>query len=239
MEVAIRRVVIASLLILPILQASAAAEQSCGRAPRIIGAFGAENSVQSPISISDDIRSQLRGLVAVRQVLKSQLSPSGEQIVIYDTAGDESDPHPEVAFVVNAKVQLILGDTQLNDRGGGFVRFLAACPFHLDPDRKAVALAFSRAFDGTGSVFLIVMWQSGTFKIAFTAHGNQGQLVIGQDKLSLWTSNGDGECVWCGQHYTVTHFTWRNERFIKIATSKPKKSFDPSVISGQPLNFAD
>jgi hypothetical protein len=220
-------------------RASAKSEASCGVASRIVGAFGAENSPRPAISISDSVRSQLADLVAIRQTLETRLSPSGEQIVVYDSADDESDPHPKVAFFIEGKVRLILDIAQLTNWGGGFERFQAACPFDISPDGKAVALAFTTAFDGDGSVFDIVMWRAGTFEVVFTAHGGQGQLVIGRGSLSLWSSEGKGECVWCGQRYTVTQFVWRGHRYRKSTISKPKGIFDPSEISGQPLKFAD
>jgi hypothetical protein len=222
-----------------LLRASAELKAPCGASPRIIGAFGAENSAPPAISVSDAIGSQLPGLVVIRQILNSQLSPSGEEIVVYDSAEGESDPHPKVAFVVEGKVRLILDISQLTDWGGGFERFQAACQFDLGPDRKAVALAFTTAFDGTGSTFDIVMWQGGTFKILFSTHGIQGRLMIEPGRLSLWSSEGKGECVWCGQRYKTTQFVWRGSRFRKSTTGKPKGLFDPSEISGQPLNFRD
>lgn len=220
-------------------QPCAASISSCGGAPRIVGAFGAENNPAAPISIPEGIRSQLQDMVAARQMLNTQLSPSGEQAIVYDTATDESDPHPKVAFVVGGRVAKVLDGTQMAGGRGGPVRYLAGCQFDAAKNLKAVALAFSTAFDGSGSAFDIIMWRSGDYRVVFDLYGMQGQLVLGRDVVALWTSDGMGECTWCPQHYEIRRYAWQNARYVKTAISKVKKSYDPTIISSVPLRFAN
>jgi len=208
---------------------------SCGEAPRTIGAFGAENKPAAPVPMPAAIRSQLPDLVAVRQVLTTRLSPSGEQVIIYDAAIDESDPHPKVAFVVGGKVAKVLDETQTASGRGGFVRYLSGCPFDAAAHRKALALAFSTAFDGSGSAFAIIMWQSGEYGVVFNPHGMQAQLVLRRGSVELWTSDGTGECVWCAQHYQLTQYVWRDGKYVRTATNKAKHTYDPALISGTAL----
>ena len=222
-----------TLFLLPGLRAFAVS--GCDGSPRIIGPFGAENSKPVPVELAKDIRSQLRGTALVRQVLDTHLSPTGEQIIAYDTNADDSEPKPVVAFVVGGKVVQTLAMGDLADWGVGFERFQAACPFQLLPSQGALALAFTSAFDGTGSIFSIVTWKANKYARVFTTHGVQGQLQIGRGKLSLWTSTGRGECVWCDQHYIVRHFTWIKDGYRNDGTTKLKPHFNPGTISGHPL----
>jgi hypothetical protein len=81
-----------------------------------------------------------------------------------------------VAFASGGKVVKVFDETQM--ASGGPVRYLAGCQFDATKGRKAVALAFSIAFDGSGSFFNIVMWQSGDYRVVFSPHGFQSQLVL-------------------------------------------------------------
>ena len=219
------------LFLLPALQAFAS---DCGDSPRIIGPFGAENRKPVAVESAKDIRLQLKGAALVRQVLNTHLSPAGEQIIAYDFDPDDSDPKPVVAFAVGGKVVQSLAARDLYDRSGGFERFQVACPFQLLSTRGAVALAFTSAFDGSGSIFSIVSWKANKYALVLTAHGVQGRLWIERGKLSLWTSTGRGECVWCDQHYTVRHYVWVKGRYRSDGRTDLKPPFDPGTISGHP-----
>ncbi len=210
---------------------------SCRGAPRIIGAFGAENNPAAPVSLAASIRSQLPDIVAVRQVLAARLSPSGEQVVVYDAASDESEPHPKVAFVAEGKVVTVLDEAQLATERGGFVRYLSGCQFDATAHQKALALAFSTAFDGSGSAFAIIMFESGGYRVVFNPHGMQAQLVLRRDSLLLWTSDGTGECVWCAQSYEITQYAWRQGKYVRTSTKKATHTYDPALMSGTPLSL--
>lgn len=213
------------------------AASNCSDSPRIIGPFGAENSKPVAVDLAKNVQSQLRGAALVRQVLNTHLSPTGEQFIAYDTDADDSDPKPVVAFVVGGQVAQTFAMSDLTDWGVGFERFQSACAFHLQPTQDAVALAFTSAFDGTGSIFSVVAWKGNKYVLVFTTHGVQGQLKIGRGTLSMWTSTGRGECIWCDQHYTVRHFTWVNGRYRSDGTKRLEPPFDPSTISGHPLEL--
>ena len=173
----------------------------------------------------------------MRQVLNTYLSPTGEQMIMYDTDTDDSDPKPVVSFVVGGKVVQTLAMGDLADWGVGFERFQVVCPFHLPSSQNAVAMAFTSAFDGSGSIFSLVTWKGNKYAQVFTTHGMQGRLQIGRGTLSMWTSAGRGECVWCEQHYTLEKFTWIKDMYRRTGATKLKRSFDPSDISGHPLEI--
>lgn len=238
MNVATFHVAFRIALSLLLLQTCAASVPSCGDAPRMVGAFGAENNPAAPISIPANIRSQLPNVEAVRQVLNTQLSPSGEQVIIYDAASDESDPQPHVAFVIGEKVAKVLDGGEAAKAPGGFARYMSACQFDTAAHQKAVALAFSSAFDGSGSAFAVIMWHSGDYRVVSSLHGMQGQLVLRRGGLALWTSNGQGECVWCAQHYKIRHYVWRRGTYVRTGVTKLKRLYDPTVVSGTPLRLA-
>jgi hypothetical protein len=170
-------------------------------------------------------------------VLNTQLSSSGEQVIIFDTTTDESDPHPQVAFVVGGIVVKVL-DELVGGRGGP-VRYLAGCQFDAAKGRKAVALAFSTAFDGSGSSFDIIMWKSKDYQIVFSPHGFQGRLVLGRDRVTLWTGYDMGACVWCAHHYEVIRYRWHNGLYVETGINKLNKTYEPSAISGMPLRIAN
>jgi hypothetical protein len=230
-----------------ISQRCEASESACDSLPRIIGAFGAENNVGSLISLASNIRAQLPKLHQVRRVLNTNISPTGEQTIIYDSDADESDPHPKVAFLVGGHIVKLLDGSDFNPRGGGFERYLSSCEFDLARNQRALALAITSGYDGAGSVFSIIRWQSGDYRVVFNQLVGQGRMELGILKLELWSSvfstgrkarNPDSlnfECIWCPHHYLVTEYFWRDDNYIKAGSIKTQRTYDPAEISGTPL----
>jgi hypothetical protein len=224
-----------------------ATESGCDSLPRIIGAFGAENNVGPPVSLAPDIRSQLPELREVRRVLTTNLAPSGEQIVIYDSNADDSDPHPKVALLVGGRVVKLLNGSDFNSHTGGFERYLSSCEVNLTRNERALAISISSGFDGAASAFVIIKWQSGEYRVVFNPMVGQGRMVFESPKLELWSSLwgrvrglksqqvGKYECVWCQHRYQVTEYLWRNGKFVKTGSYRTNTVHDPAEISGASL----
>jgi hypothetical protein len=211
---------------------------SCGGSPRIVGAFGAENTPRAPLELSADVRSQLPGVKWVDELLSTTLAPSGEQVIIYSSDDDESDPHPKVAFIIGGKLGKVLDASEIVPKAGGFWRYLSGCQFEATRHQKALALAFSTTFDGSGSAFAVIMWQSGKYQIVFNPFVMQGRIVLSSGKLALWASDGMGQCVWCGQHYQISRYLWHDRTYVRTSVIKLKQAYDPATISGIPLVVA-
>jgi hypothetical protein len=228
-------------LIVGVTLASAcwAATTSCPNAPRTVGLFGAENTPRAPVALSAELRTQLPGLVSATDLLDTRLSPSGEQVVVYSTDEDESDPHPKIAFIISGRVKKILAATEISSEGGGFWRYLSGCQYQVVPRQNGLALAFTTGFDGAATVFAVVIWKSDSYSIVFNPLVGQGRMVLSLGKLVLWGSDGTGECVWCKQHYNVTSYRWRGGTYIKTSSTKSLKMFDPAEVSSTPLTIGN
>src|ERR1035441_1624646 len=215
-----------------------ASMRSCDGSPRVIGAFGAENTPRAPVTVSAEVRAQLPGVTSVIEVLNTQLAPSGEQVIVYSTNEDESDPLPKVAFITGGKLAKIMDASEMAPEGGGFWRFLSGCQFDVARNQKALALAFSTSFHGFGSAFAVIIWRSSDYQVVFNPLITQGRMVLSSGKLALWDSDGTGECVWCRQHYLVRNYEWHNKTYVRTTVVKLKKAYDPATISGTPLVIA-
>jgi hypothetical protein len=234
-----------------LVQVCKASAPDCDSSPRIVGAFGAENHPGSPVPLAADIRALLPGVRAVRRVLDTNLAPSGEKVVVYDTAADDSDPHPKVAFVANGHLVKVFDGPGLAARGGGFERYLASCQIDLATGQKALAVALSTAFDGTGSAFAVIQWQSGEYRVILNPIAIQGRMEFGVLNIELWSRSpkdaggnaqnpdpSDFDCDWCPHQYVVTEFAWRNGKYVKTSSKRTARTYDPAELSGAPLSGA-
>ena len=174
------------------VQVCQASTPDCDGSPRIVGAFGAEDRTASSVAVPAGVRDQLPEVHIVRRVLDAGLSPSGEQVIVYDSAVDASDPHPKLAFVVHGRLVKLFDASDLAPRGGGFERYLSSCQFALATNQRAMVFAFSTAFDGTGSAFAIIGWQSGEYHVVFNPLVSQGRMELGTAKITLWKRSVEG-----------------------------------------------
>lgn len=235
----------ASSLCLP--QRCKASESGCDMSPRIISPFGAENNAGPSVSLASDIRSQLPKLYEARRTLNTSLAPSGEQVVIYDSSADDSDPHPKVAIVVGGRIAKLFDGGEFNPHSGGFERLLASCEVDLAPNDKALAVAVSSGYDGAATVFAIIKWQAGQYRVVSNPMVGQGRIEFGNLRLELWDviwgkvndpkneEYGKYECVWCPHRYRVTEYLWRNGKYVKAGSYRTTRNYDPSDISGTSL----
>jgi hypothetical protein len=218
-----------------ILPACFAAVPACKPASLWLTPFGSLGTPAPRISIPANIRSQLPHFVGVRQVLKTHLSPRGEEVIIYDSEKDNDEPFPQLAFITAGKLNTVLDMIEANNGHSGFDRFQVACEFSAAPHLHAIAFAFSFSGDGAGSSFAIVMWRSGHYQIVFTLDGDQSQLVLSENSLTFWNSKMNGPCIWCPSQYETTRYSWRNGTYLQTSTKERKTFFDPGFVSSTPL----
>jgi hypothetical protein len=221
-----------------LLQRCFASESGCDSTPRMIGAFGAEDRAGSSAPLAADIRAKLPGVQVIRRVLDTNLAPSGEQTIIYDSDADDSDPHPKVAFLVGGRVVKLFDEFALVPHGGGFERYLSSCEFDLAKNHKALAIALTSGFNGAASAFAIIRWQSGHYQVVFAPIVGQGRMVFGPLRLELWNSLWEKppyDCVWCLHRYVVTEYLWRNNRYVKAGSKRTTKIYDPEHVQNFPF----
>jgi len=236
----VRRIPLCFLIIVCGTASSAcwAAATSCPNAPRVIGPFGAENTKNAPLAIDPEIRSQLPGFVSVTDVLQTHLSRSGEQVIVYSTDRDESNPAPKLAFVVSGKVKQVLAAADISSGGGGFWRYQSGCQYQITKILNGLALAFTTGFDGAASAFAVVIWKANGYSVVFNPLVSEGRMLLSLGHLAVWGSDGKGECVWCKQRYTVTNYQWQGETYAENSRRTLPKMFDPAAVSGTPLVIA-
>ncbi len=171
----------------------------------------------------------MRGTLAVR------LTPCGEEVVAYDAEPDLLfDPKPHILIVCGAEAKK---DFEISAGEGTLINLRKV---QLTPSRFAVAATYSSAGDHTGSYFLLIGADHGTYKIEFQKAAAQGRMCVfpgANPRIQVWSSLGDGECVWCAQHYQIAEYEWRNGAFAQIKTHRPKRKFDPNAIQAEPVHL--
>lgn len=218
----------------------------CDHLLRIVGAFGALNNPGTPVPLSAESRAQLPKIATVRRVLDTNIGPSSEQVIVYDSAADDLEPSPTVAFLVGSRVVKSFAVFDLAPKGAGFESYLSSCEFEIAKNERALAIALSTAGDGAGSAFAIIKWESGDYRIVFNPLVSQGRMQLGVLKLELWDASfgrnaaradsPNFECIWCPHRYVVTEYLWRNGKYARAGSKRIAKMYDPADITGMPLS---
>jgi hypothetical protein len=239
------RYIAAIILALFFLPAVHAFDSTCEARSRDIGPFGAMDRQSESAVLSKDVARLLPQLHAVRQVFNTNLSPSGEDVIVYDSSAEDFDPKPRVAILVNGRIAKLFDTEELDPSGAGFEKYLGGCLFALTRNQKALAIAVSSAGDGTGSEFTIITWHSGAFRIEFKLSVAQGRLELSSQSLKVWDrvlgrnasrpESPHFECEWCPHRYVVTEYIWRNGRYAKAGSRRTKQMYDPADVSGPAL----
>jgi hypothetical protein len=105
-------------------------------------------------------------------------------------------------------------------------------------NRNALALTFQTGGDGSGSLFLIVIFEDGAYRIIFSKIVLQGRLVLGLNNLILWSSEGSEECVWCSTRYKKITLRLKHGKYFSTSVRRLKPLYDPAAISNKPLMIA-
>jgi len=102
---------------------------------------------------------------------------------------------------------------------------------------QAFVAAFRNIGDGAGTLLVLLTLKNGQYRI--WKHGiTEGQLKVLKDgSIQVWGAEGDGECVWCPQHYKVTTFEWKDGTPSEIRHYETKHALNPGPISENPIVF--
>jgi hypothetical protein len=196
------------------------------------------------LSVSDAIRSQLPDLKVVRALRHTTLGLSGEQIVMYDTSADEFAPKQKIAVIANGVVVSNFDISRLIQYGEQAI-YQASCQFEVLPSQNGFVIAYVISGDGTGSAFLILTHTTGGYRVVFAHTVGQGRLIFRARTFELWERTFDNrrsnaeldnfECEWCDHRYLISKYSWRNGRYVKIASTRTKTTYNPASITGTPL----
>jgi len=231
-------------LVLGFVARGNAATNVCEGSPRTVGAFGAMDQPKPPVPMAADIRSLLPEARFVRRIQQTGLGPSGEQIVMYDTSDQNSEPNGRVAIVALGTLAKAYDVSSLVEYGQGAL-YATSCEFELAPMHRALAIAYTLSGDGTGSAFIVLTWWAGDYHVIFHQTVGQGRIVLGSRTIELWErtlgkyasrpESDNCECEWCRHRYLSTEFQWRNGEYVKTRSKRTSKAYDPAEISGTPV----
>ena len=236
--------VIGCVVLLTLVFPATAVADNCNSSPRIVGVFGAMDKPVAAVAISDAVLNQLPDVKIVRDASHTTLSSSGEQVVMYDSAVDESVPNPKIAIVVNGVVATTFDVAKFVPHAEQAI-YQTSCQLQLHADHSGFVVAYTLSGDGTGSAFVLLFLVAGKYQVVFSGLFGQGRLVFQADTMKLWERTFDKsrlsadspnfECEWCDHRYLVTTYRWRDDKYVKIASSRTKKTFDPAQITGTPV----
>jgi hypothetical protein len=163
--------------------AHAAAVNTCQDSPRNVGLFSAMDRTKGTIEISRELQDQLPKAHMIREAKQTNLTASGEQVIIYDT-----DDGLQVAIIAQGVVIQTYDLSKLVKNGQGGI-YATSCEFQLSPTQKAFAVAYTLSEDGTGSAFMIMTWVPETkYELVYHQAVGQGRIVLGSGKMDLWES---------------------------------------------------
>jgi hypothetical protein len=223
-----------------------AAVNGCQTAPRQVGLFGAMDQPKTPVELSKELRAQLPTASLVREVKKTSLTSTGEQVILYDT-DDGTKPNPQIAIVTKGVLNQTFELAHFVQYGE-FAVYATSCEFQMSADQRALAIAYTNSGDGTSSIFLIVTWSSAAkYDVVFHRHVGQGRIVLESGRLELWertmgkyASLPDSpkfECEWCEHQYLITQFTWLNSKYSKTQSRRTSEFYNPAEISSTPIQI--
>lgn len=200
------------------------------------GPLGVIVSPPKRLRVPPDIQSAIPSKSIVRLIQPTQLTGDGEIVVIYDL-GDQYEPNSHIAVikdharVVDFSLVKLFGD----DIGDTYALFQSA-QLSLTPSRNGFIAAFRNIGDGAGTLFVLIIGNGRQFAVAWQKGASQAQLQVRPGgTFQLWDADGDGECVWCPQHYKVTSFVWKNEALTKVSSFNTKHTLSPYQFSEKPI----
>jgi hypothetical protein len=191
----------------------------------------------SPLQVSQELRSLLPKDAAVRLLQPTTMAEAGEEVVIYETA-NRIEPSPHLAVVKNgARVAdfSLAGLFQQDGAGDNYTLFKAA-EFEGGDKKKAFIAAFRSIGDGSGTIFVLLTERDHRYVVAWKKETTQGRFkALRNGQFEVWDADGEGQCVWCPQHYKVSTFEWKDGKPVIVSRYTTKHALDPVSISGDPI----
>ena len=199
--------------------------------------MGAVVTPHSPLQVSKELRSVLPKNAAVRLVQPTSMAEDGEEAVIYET-GDRFEPNPHLAVVKNGSraADFSLADLFQQDGAGDNYTLFKASEFEWGDKKKAFIAAFRSIGDGAGTIFVLLNVRDHRYVVAWKKETTQGRFkVLRNGQLQVWDADGEGQCVWCPQHYKVSTFEWKDGSPAVVGRFTTKHALDPVSMSDNPI----
>lgn len=189
------------------------------------GPLGVLVTPPKPIQVPAGTRAQLPKNARVRLLASTHLAPDGETVLVYDLGSFGTYSH--IAVFKNGKRVADLRPPDAAD-----CTFIQAAETQ-EPDGQHVFLtAFQSIGDGSGTTFALLTVKDGNYRIAWSEETAQGSLKeLGGGKFELWNGEGDGSCVWCAEHYTVTTYAWRDGTLHALEHHRTPRAISPYQVS--------
>lgn len=189
-------------------------------------------SPQQPIHVPSDFRSVLPKNAKVRLLASTHLAIDGETSLVYDLGKFGSHSHIAVIKSGRRIADFRLGDVFPPSAGAEDYTFIQAAETE-EADRQHVLItAFQNVGDGSGTLFALLVIKNGAYEVNWKQGTHQGRFKeVDGGKVELWNGEGDGDCVWCDEHYTVTTYIWRDGTFHALTHIETRKALGPYKVS--------
>lgn len=199
------------------------------------GPLGVLISPPQKIQLPAELRPAVPRRSVVRLIESTQLSVTGETIVVYDN-GNQYEPRAHVAVIKDGKRVADFGLVALFAKeqvGESYALFKAAQIPTVGA--QAFATAFRNIGDGAGTLLVLLTAKDGEYKV-WKRGITQGQVRVRKGgSIEVWGAEGDGNCVWCPQHYKVTTFDWKDGTLSEVHHYETKHALNPGPISENPI----
>ena len=185
-----------------------------------------------PIQVPANLRAQIPKNAKVRLDASTHLAHGGETTLVYDLGEFGTDAH--IALFQNGKRVADLHPEDAED-----YIFIQAAESQEPDGQHVLIFAFQSLGDGSGTMFALITEKDGNYRIAWTQETEQGSFKeIGGGKVELWNGKGDGSCVWCDEHYTVTTYVWSNGTLHAIEHHLAPRAMSPYQVSAVAIVLA-
>jgi hypothetical protein len=193
--------------------------------------------------ISRNLQSQLPKNAIARFEKKTHMNASGEDVVVYSL--DENAMKSHMAIFRDDK---LAKDFSLEDMadpkdpdGKEYMGYYVFFSFLEVPSPSSMVDVFSfhNYGDGAGTVLVAITSDGEKYKAAFFYEGSQSQIRLSPkaQTAELWTSVGDGDCVWCEQSFDVSKLQWKDGKLVTISKFTTRHKYSPSPMSNQPIRL--
>jgi hypothetical protein len=187
------------------------------------------------VQVPSELQSAIPKGAVVRLLEPTQLSVAGETLAVYDR-GSKYEPNPHVAVIKDGKrVADFSLDALFAREGVGDSYELVKAAQIPAANFQAFVAAFRNIGDGAGTLLVLLTAKDGVYKV-WKRGVTEGQIkVLKNRSIEMWGAEGDGECVWCPQHYKVTTFAWKDGTLSEIRHYETKHALSPGPISDNPI----
>jgi hypothetical protein len=172
----------------------------------------------------------------------TKLTPTGESLVEYEGLGGVFEEDAHVALVRSGAVVRTFSHLADGCTAAAFGEFA------LDETRRAAALKFRCAGDGTGALFIVIAARARGYAVVLRQETIQGRMQIFEDnptRLWFWSARpefdklpAEQSCVVCLHRYAIEELSWNVNRFVPVRRAVLAGYFEPNNITSDPIAIA-